>query len=211
MVKNAYTVHQLINNWSEHATIPIVNKPAASATNNSKLYQAMLINKAGFKVPATLVSNSKKEINNFHSRHGRLIYKSMSGVRSIVEEYSPVQLEAYKRLGLMHFQKYIEGKNVRVHVVGDKVFASIIATEGIDYRYAASSMQPYDLSPDVAAKCRQLNKDLGLILSGIDLIKGAYGDWYCLEVNTNPGFSYFDREPGNPIATAIAQMLMQLN
>jgi RimK-like ATP-grasp domain len=211
MHQNAYLVHQFINNWSEYASIPIINKPAASSTNNSKLYQSTVISKVGFKIPATLVSNSIDEIEAFHTMHGRIIYKSMSGVRSIVEEYSTGQLQQYPHIGLMHFQKYIVGNNVRVHVVGDKIFASEITTSGIDYRYAQSTMEHFELPSNVAFKCLQLNHKLGLLFSGIDLINGANGEWYCLEVNTNPGFSYFDREADKPIATAIAKMLIGLN
>jgi hypothetical protein len=211
MFQNAYLVHQFINNWSEYAAIPIINRPAASATNNSKLYQSMVINQVGLRVPPTLVSNSKTEIDLFHALHGRIIYKSMSGIRSVVEEYDPAQLDSHPYIGLMYFQKYIEGNNVRVHVVGRHVFASIISTSGIDYRYAQSSMEPFELPVNVAHQCLQLNQKLGLLLSGIDLIKGADGEWYCLEVNTNPGFSYFDGNEDKPIANAIAKMLMRLN
>jgi D-alanine-D-alanine ligase-like ATP-grasp enzyme len=48
-----------------------------------------------------------------------------------------------------------------------------------------------------------------LILSGIDLIATAAGEFYCLEVNPNPAFSYFDRFGDEAIAQAVAGLLMR--
>jgi len=35
------------------------------------------------------------------------------------------------------------------------------------------------------------------------------GAWYCLEVNPSPGFTYFEAVTGQPISTAVAELLVR--
>ena len=83
-----------------------------------------------------------------------------------------------------------------------------VRSDGVDYRYAPSIIEPVEIPEEIAGRCVALTKRLGLILSGIDLIV-AGDDYYCLEVNPNPAFSYFDVSPDRPIAYAVAKRLMQ--
>ncbi len=55
-------------------------------SNASKPFQAQLIAAAGFVVPDTLVTNDPEVVREFHAEHGRVIFKSTSGIRSIVRE-----------------------------------------------------------------------------------------------------------------------------
>jgi hypothetical protein len=63
---------------------------------------------------------------------------------------------------------FVEGTNVRVHTVGDKVFATAIKTDATDYRYAHrqsgdhAELRPVDLSDDLAEMCVKLSAGLGL-------------------------------------------------
>ena len=54
------------------------------ASNNSKPYQALLIQALGFAVPETLVTTDPDAVLAFWQRHGTVVYKSNSGIRSIV-------------------------------------------------------------------------------------------------------------------------------
>jgi glutathione synthase/RimK-type ligase-like ATP-grasp enzyme len=97
-----------------------MNRAGAGTSNSSKPFQAQLIQRAGFNVPETLVTNDPELVCEFRDRHGRVIYKSMSEVRSIVRFLDD---EAINRLDLLRwcpvqFQRYIPGVNVRVHTVG---------------------------------------------------------------------------------------------
>jgi RimK-like ATP-grasp domain len=201
-------VHYLLNDWAESSQATIVNRPSAEATNHSKLRQALDIEAAGFQVPDSLVSNDKQEIRAFQARHGHVVFKSMSSVRSIVRELDPGMLDRAGALGPVLFQQRVAGRNVRVHVVRDAVFACAVRSEGVDYRYAASSIEAIALPADVAERCIALAQRLGLLLAGIDLIETPAGDWYCLEVNPNPAFSFFDHSGADVIAHAVAGLLM---
>lgn len=47
-----------------------------------------------------------------------------------------------------------------------------------------------------------------LPLAGIDLRRTADNEWYCFEINPSPGFSYYENATGQPIADAIAGLLL---
>ena len=69
----------------EYLPCAVVNRSACSLSNHSKPYQAMLIRECGLAVPRTLVTNDPDEARRFYDQcGGEAIFKSLSGVRSIV-------------------------------------------------------------------------------------------------------------------------------
>ena len=177
-------------------------------------YQAALIHAAGFKVPETIVTNDAAALGVFAARHGTLIYKSSSGVRSIVAEYDPA--DASRRADLAtcptQFQRRINGTDVRVHVVGSELFACQVRSSAVDYRYPASDAEWPQLTacalpPEIAAQCRKLAASLRLDFAGVDLRVTADDEWFCFEVNPSPGFTYYENATGLPIAAALAGLL----
>lgn len=207
-VSRADLVNHLMSIWAENSDATIINRPSAEASNHSKLDQATAIRAGGFLVPDSLVTNDSGLVKDFLARHGRVVYKSMSSVRSIVKELEVSSLDAVEKLGPVFFQQRIVGQNIRVHVIGEKTVACMIRSDGVDYRYAASSIEPIALPEHVASRCVALTTRLGLVLSGIDLM-AAGDDYYCLEVNPNPAFSYFDVSPDRVMAQAVAEMLLK--
>ena len=205
---DAALVHHLISAWAEYTPALVVSRPSSEGTNQSKLYQAAEIRAAGFLTPESLVSTDPAAIREFRACHGRLIYKSMSSVRSIVRELAAADLDlGANPLGPTLFQQFIEGQNVRVHVVGPECFACAIETTGADYRYAPSQMASRTLPSTIAERCVALSRRLGLTLAGLDLIRTPAGDWYCLEVNPNPAFMSFPA--GDQVARALAHVLLK--
>ena len=202
-------VHHLLMSWAEHAAAMVINRPSAEATNQSKLYQAMAIARSGLRVPESLVSNDAEEIEQFTARHGRVIYKSMSSVRSVVQELDLRSLRTLGTMGPALFQQRIIGRNVRVHVIGEETVACGIESEATDYRYGEARMTVCELPSDVTQKCVEVTRALGLELSGIDLMVTADDQYYCLEVNPSPAFSVFDAASSGTIARLVAQRLME--
>jgi len=197
-------VHHLVYEWAESTRAIVVNRPSAEASNHSKLLQALPIRESGFATPESLVTNDRDRILEFRARHGSVIYKSLSSVRSIVAELDPERLPAGP-MGPALIQQRIRGTNVRVHVVADRTFACAVESEGVDYRYASARLVPVTLPAEVAGRCVSLARRLGLLLAGIDLIEDADGDWYCLEANPSPAFTAFDHD--GAIADAVADLL----
>lgn len=198
----------------EDLPCPVVNRIGGGMSNNSKPYQSLLLRRSGLKVPATLVTSDPDAVRAFQAEHGDLIYKSASGIRSIVRRLGPDQLArlAFLRHGPAQFQAFVPGRNVRVHTVGDAVFATLIETEAVDYRYARRdgldvAMRPTHLPPAVKDACLRASRDLDLLFAGIDLKQTPDGDYICFEVNPCPGFIYYERHTGQPISTALADLL----
>ena len=206
--RHASVLHSLMNDWAEGRDGVIINRPSGEITNHSKLWQAERIRESGFLVPESLVTNDPERVRQLHAQHGDLIFKSMSSVRSIVKQLDLAALDTIDALGPVFFQQRIRGRNVRVHVIGDRTIACAVESDGIDYRYASSRLEPVTLPPDIAARCVALTRRLHLLLSGVDLIVTPTGDWYCLEANPNPGFIAFDLWNDEEIARAVTELLM---
>jgi glutathione synthase/RimK-type ligase-like ATP-grasp enzyme len=202
--------------WLETTPALVVNAPSAMASNGSKPYQAQLIAAHGLRVPETLVTTDAGAVRDFRDRHGDLIYKSVSGVRSIV---SRLDDEKLGRLDLLRwcptqFQEYVAGDDYRVHVVGEHVFACRISSQADDYRYAArqgadANIVACNVPAHLAETCRRLARTLDLAAAGIDLRLHPKRGWYCFEVNPSPAFTYFEDATGQEIGEAIARLLME--
>jgi glutathione synthase/RimK-type ligase-like ATP-grasp enzyme len=206
--------HATLAEWIEVAPVPVLTRARPQSSNASKPYQAQRILASGFDVPETLITNDPDEVRSFLDRHGRIIYKSASGVRSIVRELAETDLERLDdiRWCPVQFQEYVAGRDVRAHVVAGEVFATDVASDGVDYRYAPGEGGTTTLSeaalPDhVTDACRILAESLELPLAGIDLRIGDDGRVVCFEVNPSPGFSYYEGHTGQPISAAIARYL----
>jgi hypothetical protein len=214
-VASARLLHQQFWEWLDVSPALVVNRPRAMYANGSKPLQIQLIGDAGFLVPETLVTSDEAEAREFWRRHGRVVYKSASGVRSIVQELDE---RAAARLGRLkalpvQFQEYVPGIDVRVHVVGTRTFAADIVGSGTDYRYSAlhggeATLTATELAPDLVARCVALSRQMDLPFSGIDLRRRPDGVYVCFEVNPMPAYTYFQAHTGLPISQALSEMLM---
>jgi glutathione synthase/RimK-type ligase-like ATP-grasp enzyme len=202
--------------WADLTAALAVNPPAAMAANNSKPYQLGLVKRYGFAVPETLVTTDPEAVRAFAARHGRIIYKSVSGTRSIVNMLAEAALERLDDVANAptQFQAYVPGADVRVHVVGDEIFATEVHSDAHDYRYASRSGNEVELAAtavpaDVADRCRAMAAGMGLAVAGIDLRRTPDGCWVCFEVNPSPAFVYYEEATGQPIGQAIARLLVR--
>ncbi|SLN31534.1 Ribosomal protein S6 modification protein [Roseovarius litorisediminis] len=205
--------------FSDLCTGRVLNRTPGMGTNNSKPFQAQIIARAGFGIPRTLITNAPERAREFVEEAGaqgrEVIFKSASAVRSIVRSVTADDLARLDRLRIcpVQFQERVEGRDVRVHVVGSEVFATRITTTGVDYRYASrdeggsTELEAFDLPSEVAKRAVALSQMLELPLAGIDLRETPSGDWVCFEVNPSPAYSYYEANTGQPISTAIARYL----
>jgi glutathione synthase/RimK-type ligase-like ATP-grasp enzyme len=213
--RHAAAVDQAIACWLELTDALVVNRLSAMAGNASKPWQARRIQEAGFAVPETVVTTEPRVARRFWRHHEQVIYKSVSGVRSRVARLRPQDGRRLADLAACptQFQRYVPGTDVRVHVVGGRVFATEVACDADDYRYAAAQghrqaeLAPFDLPPRVEAGCRRLVAVLGLTVAGVDLRVTPDDEWYCFEVNPSPAFSYYEHATGQPVAQAVACLL----
>jgi glutathione synthase/RimK-type ligase-like ATP-grasp enzyme len=195
----------------------VVNRPATIYSNRSKPYQALIIRRFGFEIPKTLITNDPASARHFYSEcEGAVIFKSIGGVSSIVQRLSQ---EDFGRLALLkhgpaQFQEYVPGDNLRVHVVGERLFSVRIQSDAVDYRYGGQEgygrkMIPAKLPEQVENNCIRLTRALGLAMAGIDLKETPQGEYYCFEVNTSPAFPFYESAARPVVSKALAEFLAQ--
>lgn len=210
-------LQQWINGWVELTEVlpcRVANPASAMSSNASKPYQTQLLAAAGFHIPPTLITNCPEQVLAFEAEQGDLIFKSASGVRSIVralDQASKQRLELVRHCPAM-FQKKLTGTNVRVHVVGQQTFCAEVDCASVDYRYGSRDGEPATLRStalpaDLRWRCIQVAHQLGLPFAGLDLLLGEDGLTYCFEVNPSPGYSYFENATGAPIARELGRWL----
>ncbi len=207
-------LHDAFYRWFEVADSKIVNRSDPQGSNGSKPYQAQLIARYGLRVPETLITNDPEAVLAFRDKHGAIIYKSISGVRSIVKELDDEDVARLDdiRWCPVQFQALIPGTDVRVHVIDQDVHATEIISDATDYRYArrsggSTALRAMKLRDDLAEQCVALTAGLGLTFAGIDLRLGPDGEATCFEVNPSPGYSYYQANTGQPIAASLARYL----
>ncbi len=212
---HAQAIDALLWTWADVASSYVVNRPSAMTSNCSKPGQLAAIRAAGFRVPETLVTTDPERARLFWAQQGEVIYKSVSGIRSMVRRLDrgeEARLDSVRNCPTQ-FQEYIRGVDHRVHVVLDEVFATEVVSAADDYRYAetqvnaSAELRAVRLPRDVQHRCRTLAAALELPVAGIDLRRTPDGEWVCFEVNPSPAFSYYQHHTGQPIARAIAEIL----
>lgn len=207
-------IHGKLMEWLAITKCRILNNPADMLSNLSKPYQAQIIAECGLKVPLHCITSSKSSVINFAQERGTLIYKSISSARSIVKELDLNDTAKLNKIKFLptQFQQKLEGYNIRVHVVGNKLFATKAISNVVDYRYASRDEEEIDLQEThlpapIEESCFKLSEKLNLVLCGIDLFLTTQNEYYCFEVNPSPGYSFYQELTGQDIATAIAKWL----
>jgi glutathione synthase/RimK-type ligase-like ATP-grasp enzyme len=193
----------------------VVNRIASMASNCSKPFQAQAILRHGLRIPETLITSDPQAVREFAGAVGRVVYKSISGIRSIVRELDAADLDRLEQIRWcpVQFQAFVEGRNVRVHTVGERVFATAISSGATDYRYARrqcgepAELEAVEVTDDLAERCVALSGDLDLPFAGIDLKVTPDDEVYCFEVNPSPAYSYYESQTGQPISAALARYL----
>jgi glutathione synthase/RimK-type ligase-like ATP-grasp enzyme len=201
---------EMLQAWAEMTSATVINRFSAMTSNGSKPYQAEIIRQFGFAVPETLITSDPDAARVFWERHGSVVYKSISGQRSVVARLRDADRHRLQRVARCptQFQQWVPGIDYRAHVVGDSVLSCRIRSTAVDYRYDRGTLvEAVELPDSVAERCYRLTRALGLELGGVDLRETPDGEWFCFEVNSSPGFTYYEDATGLPIGAAVASVL----
>lgn len=183
----------------------------------------------GLDVPATLFSNEPRAVQAFWEQvGGRMVTKMQSsfaiyrgGVENVVftNAVKAADLEdlAGLRYAPMIFQEKIEKVvELRATVVGRQVFTASIDSQKsdkteVDWRRDGVGLihdwQPYTLPDQVRDGLLRLTAEFGLNYAAADFIVTADGRHVFLEINAGGEWFWLAREPGLPIAEALADTL----
>jgi hypothetical protein len=203
-------LEDILWSWAETAPCLVLNKASKMLSNNSKPYQLEVIKAVGLSVPETILTTSPEFVEHFMDQYDDVIYKSISGTRSIVSKLGPEKQRNLNKVKWCptQFQNYIEGYNCRVHVVNDRVFGHRILSEADDYRYDNEGIEATDLPGEIHDKCIELSHKLELPLCGIDFMVTKENEWVCFEVNPSPAYSYYQKQTGQNISSAIVDYML---
>jgi len=115
------------------------------------------------------------------------------------------------------YQEFITssaGKDLRLHVVGDKVVTSMYRySRNGDFRANITNggqMKPYEPNEQEIALAVESAKSLGLVFAGVDLLFGADGNPMVCEVNSNAHFKNIFDCTGVNVADAIMEEICRL-
>lgn len=175
-------------------------------SNFSKLVQLAAAAGTGWARPRSCLTNDPERARHFLAGVDA-IYKGASSAKTwavAVGAEDLARLASLPRCPVL-FQERVRGLDVRVHVVGERVFGEAIEADGCDYRTASRAVfSPCPVPRTVAADCVGLTRRMGLVLSGIDFKVSPDGRWWFLEANSAPCFQGYDKRAGGAISDALA-------
>lgn len=183
-----------------------VNPPAATAFDLNKPLQLRLAQATGFRIPATLFSNSPAEIRAFFdAQDGNIVYKSYrqecwSGEEerqgTFVNHTAAVTREdlgddrMLARCPGIFQERLTPAYELRVTVMGDQFFSvridvSADARHMPDWRSDALDMRlsVHPVSDTLRELCRAYMAKAGIVFGCFDFIVSSSGDTCFLEVN----------------------------
>ncbi|QDU66475.1 MvdC/MvdD family ATP grasp protein [Engelhardtia mirabilis] len=195
-----------------------------------KSLQLAVAREVGLDLPRTLVSNDADALREFWDAcDGKVVAKMQSsfaiydddGNENVVFTNTLSQADIDDPQGLelcpMTFQEKLEKRlELRVTVVGDRVFSAAVDSarmEGaeVDWRRKGAQLigawKEHQLPADVERGCLDLMDRLQLNYGAIDIVATPQGRHVFLEVNPSGEFFWLEREPGLPIAAALADVL----
>jgi len=204
-----------------------INHPARVADASYKIVQLCVAKDSGLRTPRTLVTNVGSAARQFIGELGSpVIYKPMSP--GVLGEQGKVRVvnanlitsecidDDAIALTAHTFQQWIDKDfDARVTVVGDSCFGVAIRASHeqarIDWRadYDALSYSVIDVPWEIRAGIRNYLHRFGLIFAAFDFSVAQDGTWWFLEANPNGLWAWLQDRTELPIATTIAELLME--
>jgi glutathione synthase/RimK-type ligase-like ATP-grasp enzyme len=190
-----------------------VNSWQAYEFHKEKPRQLSAVKNLGVMIPQTLVSNDPDLIIEFVSTVDRAIFKPVYGgahTKLITPEFlDPERLKLALRVCPIAVQEFIPGTNIRTYVIGDRIYSAEIRTGEVDFREDNDAkLIPLEISVAIAQASLEIARELLLKWTAIDWRRNDVGEYYFLEANPSPMFTYFEEHSGYPIAESLVQLLM---
>jgi ATP-grasp ribosomal peptide maturase len=198
-----------------------VNHPLSNHAAEFKPRQLAVAQRFGFTVPPTLVSNKLDDIREFIAEYDGVIYKALrwtpyrrngQGWSTWTEPVEAGELDSSVSVVPHLFQARIDKvADVRVTVIGDRVYAVRIDSDLLDWRtdYAALTYATVTLPQNLEKSLVAYLAYFDLTFGCFDLCLGRDGKYYWIELNPNGQWGWLEGEAGIPLTTAFADLLEQ--
>lgn len=201
-----------------------VNDPRRDEAAHHKPLQWAVAHEVGLKVPRTLVTNDPGAADRFVETigAGAVVCKAfLASARAwratrLVGEADLGRMDAV-RFAPVIFQEYVAGVDLRVTVVGERMFAAEIDASHtrypVDMRLVLgeADVRAVELPAGVRQRLLALMAQLGLRYGAADLRRDAAGVHHFLEVNPAGQWLFAEDRTGLPITDAVADLLAELD
>ncbi|MGA4803246.1 ATP-grasp domain-containing protein [Streptomyces lavendulocolor] len=192
-----------------------VSHPEATDRASDKLYQMAVAQRAGFRVPRTLVTQSRDEVVSFLRHVGRMIVKPVVGTSGpliftqYLDDPASISAASYAACPAI-YQEYVEGnEHIRLNVFGDRMYAALLRTEKLDWRADLTiPISWWEVPEETARKARSTLRALGLRMGAIDLKLTPDGEPVWLEVNPQGQFLFLEPLLNIPLAGYFLDFLL---
>jgi len=164
-----------------------------------KQYSQFIVDRLGLPVVAKLADGSQ----------GREVFLLESE-----ENITEFQRKYYAHAHL--YQKFISasrGKDIRVFVIGDEVYASMLRCNPNDFRSniaIGGTAEKFEISSDIKELCISATRLMGLDFAGLDILLGKDGEPYLCEINSNALFTALSQVCQVNIAEGIAGHIVKI-
>lgn len=200
-----------------------ISKPNDIQNAENKFYQLQLAKKLGFLIPPSLATNIPSDFRKFTNGrkciikavHSSRIQGKSSQKIAFTSELTESPTDEEIRCSTAYLQKEICKKyDVRVTVVGNKVFAAAINSQmlpdtKVDWRRGEHILKHnrITLPPDIESKCLKLLTELNLQYGAIDFVVDKADNYYFLEINPNGQWAWIEKQTGYDISGTIVDTL----
>jgi glutathione synthase/RimK-type ligase-like ATP-grasp enzyme len=193
-----------------------INHPVANNLAANKLVQLRAAERAGFRIPRTLVSQDPERIKAFCAMlDDRVVVKRVRGTSKahlftgLMTADSLASDETF-RLCPTLYQEYVPGRrHVRAHCFGDDVYAALIESDDLDWRENLNvPFSAMSLPPDAKARLLEVVRRLGLEMGVVDLKLTDEGSLVWLEINPQGQFLFVEALCGLELARTFARFLV---
>ena len=204
----------------EASGIPVLNPPRAIEHAVDKYLASARMAAAGIPTPDTIVCESSETAMAAFDELGRdVVVKPVFGSegRGIVRVSDPdIAVRVFRTLerinAVLYLQRFIPhpGYDLRVLVLDGRVIGGMrrYASDGFRTNIACQgtgeAYEPDDEERRLALKAAET---IGAPFSGVDLLKGANGENYVIEINAIPGWKAFQKATGIDVAAILLEWL----
>ncbi|WP_245699955.1 ATP-grasp domain-containing protein [Streptomyces roseifaciens] len=192
-----------------------ISSPEATDRAADKLYQLAVARDVGFRVPRTLVSQSREDVVVFAREVGRMIVKPVVGASGplmftqYIDDPASIPEESFWACPAV-YQEYIPGRrHVRLNCFGERMYAALIETDSLDWRPDLNiPISKWVIPQEIAQQVTAVLRRLGLRMGIIDIKLTPSGEPVWLEVNPQGQFLFLQPILGEPLADHFFDFLL---
>jgi glutathione synthase/RimK-type ligase-like ATP-grasp enzyme len=191
------------------------------------MLQLNIAKEVGFNIPNTLITNNSESIKRFLQSNlnkravVKLIHHHRIDIGDSIYNFfcKEVDKKVLKKLSYVNVTPIlIQSKvpilaEIRITIVGDKIFATQLKSKGDTYSDIHSIdehnllIKDLDLDKLISNKCMMIMEKLGLIISSIDLAVDIHNNVYFFEINPVGDWYWMENKTGSPITQTVCDLL----